>query len=272
MQQLRESLLGLVGEQKPMTVRQVFYRGVGFGLWQKSESDYKRVGRILTDMRRDGEMPYDWLADATRWMRKPRTFDSIEEALRTTADTYRRSLWHEQDKYIEVWLEKEALAGVVVEVTDPWDVPLMVARGYPSLSFLHSAAETMRYEARDKDVVVLYLGDHDPSGDDIARKVEEDLSEMSGCDIEFVRVAATERQIEEYDLPTRPAKRTDTRAAKWEGAASVEVDAIEPDTLRQLVHYEIESRADENSLELLELAEHEEREVARRIIEREFAS
>ena len=97
----------------------------------------------LTVMRRARELPYDWLADNTRWQRKPRTFDSVEDALRNTAAFYRKALWNEADSYVEIWLEKDALAGVVYPVTSMYDVPLMVARGYASLSFLYSAAEAI---------------------------------------------------------------------------------------------------------------------------------
>ena len=78
-----------------------------------------------------------------RWQRKPRTFDSVEDALRNTAAFYRKALWNEADSYVEIWLEKDALAGVVYPVTSMYDVPLMVARGYASLSFLYSAAEAI---------------------------------------------------------------------------------------------------------------------------------
>ena len=298
MESLRAAMFEIVDAQKPMTVRQVFYRGVGFGLWDKTEADYKNVVcRVLADMRRDREIPYTWIADGTRWMRKPTTFSSLESALRNTAATYRRALWDHQDTYVEVWLEKEALAGVIVEVTGPWDVPLMVTRGYPSLSFLHSAAETIWQQcwatASDNDrqtaegcrrlglshplgqprsVKVLYLGDRDPSGDDIARNVAEQLEDMSSCEIEFVRVAVTSEQVEEYDLPTRPTKQSDSRTRGWDGAGSVEVDAIEPDVLRELVGDEIEACIDQHELDTVLVAEADEREIVRRIVAREFAA
>src|SRR4051794_3971521 len=92
-------------------------------------------------MRRAGDMPFDWLADNTRWQRKPRTFHSVEQALQETARIYRKALWQDSEAHVEVWLEKDALAGVLLPVTALYDVPLMFARGYASLSFLHSAAE-----------------------------------------------------------------------------------------------------------------------------------
>lgn len=96
-----------------MTVRQVFYQATVRGLVEKAESGYGKVQADLTVMRRARELPYDWLADNTRWQRKPRTFDSVEDALRNTAAFYRKALWNEADSYVEIWLEKDALADLV---------------------------------------------------------------------------------------------------------------------------------------------------------------
>ncbi len=134
---VRNGLYEILSEQHPATVRGAFYQAVSRGLVGKTEAEYKTtVGRLLTEMRRAGELPYGWLADNSRWMRKPRTYESLEDMLELTAQTYRRALWGTQDAYVEVWLEKDALAGVIYEVTAEWDVPLMVTRGYPSLTFL----------------------------------------------------------------------------------------------------------------------------------------
>ena len=148
MAERRDALYEIVAEQQPMTVRQVFYRATVRGIGEKTEDGYSKVQRMLADMRRDGELPYDWIADNTRWMRKPRTFGGPEEALRRTVKTYRKALWRDADAYVEIWLEKDALAGVVYDVTNEFDVPLMVSRGYASLSFLHSAAEAMANQDR----------------------------------------------------------------------------------------------------------------------------
>src|SRR5262249_53563206 len=117
-----------------MTVRQVFYQATIHGLVEKAESGYGKVQTDLTLMRRAGELPYAYLADNTRWQRKPRSYNSVKDALRETAQFYRKALWTDADSYVEIWLEKDALAGVVLPVTAMYDVPLMVARGYASLS------------------------------------------------------------------------------------------------------------------------------------------
>jgi hypothetical protein len=320
---LKSLLYEIVEEQPPMTVRQLFYRAVSMGLIAKTEAEYKNtVVRLLGEMRLSGDLPFDWIADETRWMRKPRSYDDLEEALRDTAATYRRALWRSQPAYVEVWLEKEALASVIYEVTEAYDVPLMVTRGYASLSFLHAAAEQIA--GVGKPTFIYFLGDHDPSGVDIQRTVEDRLRSFlyeegylrererqgvlcheipwdhkqeiarrldSGEDarqvaadygistervrriwrevrlpISVERLAVTPEQIEAWDLPTRPTKRTDTRSRSFEGA-SVEVDAIPPDRLRQLVADAIQRHVDPAALEATLAAEESERVVLERIRE-----
>jgi hypothetical protein len=247
-----------------MTVRQVFYRLVTLGAIGKSEAEYKTtVVRLLTEMRLAGEIPFGWIADNTRWMRKPRTFSSLANALALTAETYRRSLWAELDVYVEIWLEKDALAGVLYEVTREWDVPLMVTRGYPSLTYLHDAAEVMA--SVGKPAYLYYFGDHDPSGADIPRNVERRLREFAPtATVSFQLVAVTAEQIEAWHLPTRPTKATDSRSPQFAGE-SVEVDAIPPAQLRTLVEDCIFPHLPEAEVERLEQIEEEERATLRRI-------
>jgi hypothetical protein len=262
---LRQGLYDIVAAQRPMTVRQVFYRAVSAGLIPKTEAAYKTtVGRLLTLMRRDGELPYGWIADNTRWMRKTASWHNLSDMLEQSTQFYRRALWDDQWYRCEVWLEKDALAGVVADVTGPWDVPLMVTRGYPSLSFLHEAAEAVN--ANGKDTVIFYLGDHDPSGEDIPRFVERELADRLDVELEFVKVAVTAEQIEDYDLATRPTKQSDSRARNFEGE-SVEVDAIEPDDLRLLVEDAITSVIDSAALARHRTSEAAERESLDRFVE-----
>jgi hypothetical protein len=219
----------------------------------------------LTLMRRAGYLPYGWLADNTRWQRKPTTFTSVEEALEDTAKFYRKSLWADADSHVEIWLEKDALAGVVYPITDKYDVPLMVARGYASLSFLHSAAEYIN----DLDVptYIYHLGDFDPSGVNAGEKIEQTLREMApNAEIHFERLAVTKQQIAKWNLPTRPTKASDTRSKNF-GDISVELDAIEPNTLRAIVLEAIERHLPEHQYEVLKAAERSEREVIARLVE-----
>jgi hypothetical protein len=259
MAEIRRAILAVLLEQHPTTCRGLFYALVSRGVIPKLESQYKStVVRLATEMRKAGDLPYEWLADNTRWMRKPATWTSLEHALEATARLYRRALWPEQDAYVEVWLEKDALSGVIYDVTERWDVPLMVTRGYASLSFLHSAAQTI---ARlGKPTHLYYLGDYDPSGLDIPRNVEDELRRLApSADIVFTRLGVNAEQIESMELPTRPTKRSDTRAAGFFGE-SVEVDAIPAPILRNIVEEAILSHVDQDRLESLEEVERSERE------------
>jgi hypothetical protein len=141
---IRDAIHDLLEEDHPQTVRQIFYALTVRGLIKKAEIEYQQtVVRLLVQMREDGDIPFEWIADNTRWMRKPTTFVGLDACLKNTAKFYRRDLWAAMPVYCEVWCEKDALAGVLIEKTNLYDVPLMVARGYSSISFLHSAAETI---------------------------------------------------------------------------------------------------------------------------------
>ena len=265
MEERRRPLLAIVAEIRPATVRQIFYQGVVRGLIEKTELAYRKVQRTLVDLRREGRMPYGWITDGTRWMRKPTTFDTLEQALRHTAVTYRKALWADLPDYCEVWIEKDALAGVVYPITSEFDVALMVSRGFASLSFLAEAAEYMN--SLDKQVFIYQLGDHDPSGVAAGEAIESTLRELAPtADIVFERLAVTPAQIERLSLPLRPTKRTDSRAARFEaefGAGSVELDAIHPDALRAMVRSAIERHIDRRELEVLMTAERNERQILR---------
>lgn len=263
---LKEQLYELLYLMHPMTVRQTFYQMVGIGAIEKTENEYKNtVCRLLTLMRRAGKIPFGWIADNTRWMRKPLSYTGIEAALMRCEQTYRRDLWAEMPVYVEIWLEKDALAGVLYEETRSWDVPLMVSRGYSSLSYLYEAAEAIN--ALDKPAYLYYLGDYDPSGIDINRVVERDLRAFApDAEIYFERIAVTLQQIYELDLPTRPTKKTDSRSKKFKGE-SVEVDAIPPDYLRELVRECITQHIDLDARDRLREIEAAERETLRWVLE-----
>jgi hypothetical protein len=161
-----------------------------------------------------------------------------------------------------VWCEKDALAGVLLEETKVYDVPLMVARGYSSISFIHSAAKTI--EAKGKPAYIYHFGDLDPSGVDAARDIDVKLRRYApDAEIHFERPAVSRAQVEEWNLPSRPTKPQDTRAKKFVGT-SVELDAIPADKLRQLVRECIERHVDQEQLKVLKVAEESERELLKR--------
>ena len=246
----------------PMTVRQVYYALVSLGAIPKTKAAYIRVCYHLLNMRRQAVIPYDFIADNTRWMRKPNTYRGLDQFLEITKRAYRRMLWADQDVYIEVWVEKDALAGVLYEVTAPWDVPLMVTRGYPSDTFLFDAAEALKN--KDKPCHIYYFGDRDPSGVDIATSTARKLREF-GATFTFHWEAVTQEQIKRLNLPTRPTKKSDTRAKGWEGG-SVELDAIPANTLRAMVQEVIEGHIDPTIYNKTRQAEALERETLEKVL------
>jgi hypothetical protein len=260
----RNALHNIVRQMMPMTVRQVFYQATVTGIVEKSEAGYNKVQTDLVLMRKEGSLPYSWLADNTRWQRKPDTFNSVEQALQDTAKFYRKSLWADAGCYVEVWLEKDALAGVVYPVTDLYDVPLMVARGYASLSFLHTAADYIG--SLDVPAYIYHFGDYDPSGVNAAEKIEQTLRELAAdAEIHFERSAVTSEQIAQWNLPTRPTKTTDSRSKTF-GDISVELDAIPPTELRGLVEDVISQHMPPHQFHILKEAEASEREIIMRLV------
>ena len=256
---IKDAIIAILEKDNPQTVRQVFYALTVRGAIKKEEIEYQRtVVRLLGELREAGTIPFEWIADNTRWQRKPTTFTGIEACLDATAKHYRRDLWAAISVYVEVWCEKDALAGVLMEETEPYDVPLMVAKGYASLSFLHSAAMMIR--AKEKPAHIYHFGDLDPSGRDAARDIETKLRRYApGAEIHFECPAVTREQVEQWNLPTRPTKKTDTRAKKFGSDTSVELDAIPAVRLRELVRDCIGRHIDPHKLTLTRVAEESER-------------
>ena len=231
----------IVEEQRPMTVRQVFYRAVVKGYVEKSQKGYGFIQRDLVKMRWEGTIPFEWIIDSSRQTRGWQGHNqSVEEFLDGLIERvpyqYSLSLLADYEWSIQVWLEKEALAGVIWPMCREWNVPLYCARGYASLSFLHEAARDL--EAKNRGARIFHFGDYDPSGQDAILTVQRDLIRLAPktakLGLEFVIVTVTPEQIQELALPTRPTKKSDTRAWGF-GEESVELDAIEPDVLRQMV-------------------------------------
>ena len=264
-----------------MTVRQVFYQLVVRGVIEKTEDQYQgTVIRLLTEMRMAGSIRFDWIVDESRRRITNRTYNSIADAARDTARFYRRSALRECSDYIEIWSEKEALAGVLEDAASDYDVDVVVSKGMPSLTQLHSSACMIARAARvGKGAFIYQFGDHDPSGVLIPKTIERRLNELCevklGCDPPSIeRVALTKEQITRFNLPTRPTKIEGNRHAhKFEGD-SVELDALPASELRTMVREVIERHISEHDLTILRTAEHSERELlyawADRIEEQDF--
>ncbi len=254
---LDETIIAIVTAEAPISLRGVYYRCVAAGAVDKTEVAYRAVGRELLKLRRSGRVPYRSITDGTRWITKPTTWGSIDAMLANAAISYRRALWHDQDADVHVYTEKDAISGVILPVTQTWDVPLGVLRGFCGESFAASVGDEIR--ASGRTTFVYQLGDHDPSGvsawEDFQRKVHRFAGSTP---VHFERLAVTPDQITEFSLPTRPTKSTDTRSAKFHGE-SVEVDAMPTAVLRRLVEDAITRHIDSGALELTRLVEDQER-------------
>lgn len=262
MASIRQAIIDTLEEDPPMTVRQVFYLLETRGVIEKTEAEYNGVVvRLLTEMRLTGEVPWNYIVDSSRRRLRNVTYDGINEAAERTARVYRRNALDLSPDYIEVWCEKEALAGVISQVTDEFDVPLIVSKGMPSLTILALTAVEINEAAKAGQRSVIYqFGDHDPSGVLIWRTIENRLREMApDADLTIERVALTPLMIRQFNLPTRPTKRGKNPHAKGFEGDSVELDALKPRTLRGLCRQVIERHIDPRSLLMLREAEESER-------------
>ncbi len=258
---LREFIHGLQRRHRRMTVRQIYYAAEVAGVVPKTESGYLKVQRLAVKMRRQGSLPWTFIADGTRLKRQLAQWDDLADFIEEIESRYRRNLWRDQGVRIEVWLEKDALAEVVFETTSKWRVPLMVSRGQSSVTFLHSAAmDARRAYLRDGTETWIYaLYDYDAGGDRAARSIARDLPGFARVPIHFERLAVTAEQIEEWDLPTRPAKGTDPEAARWGEEPAVELDAIPVDRLHELVEEAITRHINFREWDVQKTIEAEER-------------
>jgi len=256
-QAIRESVVDLQDEYNVMTVRQAFYALTVRGVVEKTEAGYRQVQRQILLMRREGILPWKFIADGTRWVHAPETWNSSDDALREIARTYRRNLWRSQKARLEFWLEKDALASIVSEITYAWGVRLMVSRGQSSETYCYNAAQEAQtaWDQAGVETFLYALYDSDKSGRIAAEKIEEKLQIYSGdAPITFGLLAVTDHQIGLWNLPTRPAKE------KGEPDA-VELDAIPPDKLQALVDQVVRHHVDADAWSKEQVAEESEREI-----------
>jgi len=242
-----------------MTVRQVYYRMVAAGVIHKTHDEYRAVQQQLLWLRRHKVLPYAWITDNTRYRLRPQfLFASITDALQNTIDHYRHDLWANTSSYVEIWAESDAVAGVLNLEADTWGVPVLVFRGYNSASFLRIMAQEI--EGSGRPAFVYYFGDWDPSGEDIPRDALKQVREhIPDVDITFERITVIPEQITAWNLPTAPPKRTDSRTKKFKGG-TVEIEAIPPGTLREMVRDCITRHIDQHQLQMARKIENEERE------------
>lgn len=232
-----------------LTLRQLYYQMVARGHIENSERSYKNFGNVIDDGRLAGLIDWDRIVDRTRNLRGNSHFRDPAHIMTTAAASFQIDKWSRQPYRVEVWVEKDALIGVVEVPCRRLDVPFFACRGYTSQSEMWGAAQRLKnWRRRGQTPVILYLGDHDPSGIDMTRDVADRMTLFAGG-LKVDRLALNWNQVERYNPPPNPAKLTDSRAdgyiAKF-GLSSWELDALDPTTLAGLIENTVASFRDED--------------------------
>ena len=261
---VRFQLYRLTAFENPATVRGIYYRAVSEGWIPKTDKAYRLIQGQLLAMRRAGLLPWHWITDSSRIVRRRNRFKNMEEYAKWVQGNYRADYWAHSRVNIELWCEKDALAGVLIPVVvDEFGLELHISKGQSSASYVYEAARAIADDGRP--TVVYILSDFDPGGFRIAGKVESEMREHLGDDYDLTveRIAVTPGQIRDWELPTREVKKSDKQATVFisrYGDISCELDAIAPNQLRALVREHLENHMNPGQLRALKLAEQQERE------------
>lgn len=257
-----------------LTLRQLYYQFVARDLIANKQTEYKRLGGIVSDARLAGLLDWNSIEDRTRELVANSHWDSPASILESAAESYAEDKWAGQKWRPEVWIEKEALVGVVEPTCRELDVAFFACRGYNSQSEQWVAGRRMgaryRNAANPQRTFVLHFGDHDPSGLDMTKDNRERLELFAGAGaFELRRLALNRDQVDEYDPPPNPAKTTDSRFEAYSaehGDESWELDALEPATIADLIRTAVLEVRDEDlwneALEAEETARERLRELA----------
>ena len=234
-----------------LTLRQLYYQLVSRDVIPNKVAEYAKLSNLLKEGRMAGIVDWEAIEDRLRKPDKPSCWNSPLDIMNSCVQWYRRDRMTGQPSYIEVWVEKDALSGVLKRVTEEYGINIIVNRGYSSTTAMHDAHRRFLTEMRKQnacEVKVIYIGDFDPSGQDMIRDVTDRIQEFDGSyDFTIIPIALTWDQIQEYDPPTNPAKITDPRAAKYiaqYGEYSWEVDALPPEKLHRILRDKIGDNLD----------------------------
>lgn len=234
-----------------LTLRQLYYRFVTRGL-PNTEKSYNRLGDVINDARLAGLIDWEAIVDRTRHLIQNVVYSGPADVIGTAALSYRRNLWEGQTFRPEIWIEKNALIDVIHGVCTELDVPHFACVGYNSQSEMWEAGQRLlEYECKGYTPIVMYLGDHDPSGLDMSRDIEDRLTMFTGGPVRIARLALNIGQVEQYGLAPNPTKMTDSRAEDYVrqfGSQSWELDALEPQVIIDLVRKSIEDMTDKSAL------------------------
>lgn len=231
-----------------LTLRQAYYQLVARGYIPNNERSYKNIGNLINDGRLAGLIDWNSITDRTRYIRGNSHWDRPEDVIASARYSYLLDKWKGQPNYVEVWVEKDALIDIVSQACRPIDTPHFSCRGYTSQSEMWSAAQRFIRQQHREQRIIIHLGDHDPSGIDMTRDIQDRLN-MFGADVYVKRVALTMDQVDTYNPPPNPAKITDSRCDKYiqeYGEESWELDALEPQMLTQLIRDEVTAYRDDD--------------------------
>lgn len=262
----------ICGEMKAqgydLTLRQLYYQFVARGYIENSQRSYANLGELVNKGRLAGYIDWNYITDRTRNMQTYAGLDSPQAVIDQAMYDLRPDRWDGAHTRVEVWVEKEALIGVVQRAAWERRIPFFACRGYVSQSELHGAAMRHRVFNRDgQDVVVIHLGDHDPSGIDMTRDIEDRLT-LFGARTTVRRIALNMDQVEEFNPPPNPAKITDSRAKGYiaeHGRSSWELDALEPRIIHDLIVNEIDRWIDQDVYDEAAAREDEGRRLLTRV-------
>lgn len=255
-----------------LTLRQLYYQFVARDIIPNRQAEYKKLGSVVNDGRLTGMIDWNSIVDRTRKHEKNSHWNSPAEIIATAAESYGVNTREDQDYYLEVWVEKDALVGVIERACQPLDVGYFSCRGYVSQSAMWRAAmrfmeqsvvsEEKYIERGLRNCVLLHLGDHDPSGIDMTRDIQNRL-DMFNTEVEVKRIALTMEQVEDQKPPPNPAKTTDSRYAQYiaeYGDESWELDALDPRFITELIQEHIEDYTDEERRDALIEKQEKDRE------------
>ena len=231
-----------------LTVRQVYYQMVTRLILANVDNMYQRTSKLLNIGRMNGEIDWDTIVDRVRKRIMPSQFWNLSDLVNAATYSYRRHRWHDQPHYVEVIVEKEALAGILEPVADKYHVSLLANKGYASASAMHDLAQRINQQDEENGKIchILYLGDHDPSGIDMVRDMNMRLADFR-CSVDIQRIALTMDQIKKYEPPPNPTKMSDPRSGQYReiyGDQSWELDALDPKKLVRLLETNIKKHLD----------------------------
>jgi hypothetical protein len=234
-----------------LTLRQLFYQFVSRALIANQTGEYKRLGVIVRDARRAGLIDWAAIEDRTRNLQSWQSFRGPKDAIDGRARTYAEDLWRGQRYRPEVWIEKDALTGVIEPACARWRLPSFAARGNGSDSELYRAGKRFALMRASGHIpIVLYFGDHDPTGLDATRDVRDRLAMFARGKVEVRRVALNMDQVTRYRPPPNPAKETDSRYSAYArefGTESWELDALDPEVIDALIEAQITDLVDRSA-------------------------